>query len=190
MRTWPPELLKHYPLPAGVDAARPWWTREGFYAHRRDGLRLSVAHSERGVCTSLISATGAALPLSLGGSTVLQQGLGSSMEGVDRLVPLPHPGFRCGQVWAFDTREGLVVRALEGDSRGATNDCTERGLRFSELIALPDNPDGSRTITTLFVADEDLGLGMPVAMLLLLPAYLIADPCCPWLAPWSSMEAE
>ena len=64
------------------------------------------------------------------------------MEYIDSEHPLPHPGYRAGQVWAAEDGSSVVI----------TN---------------------TNQVTDSFCHDYP---------------YLMADPSCPWLAPWSPAE--
>jgi hypothetical protein len=68
--------------------------------------------------------------------------------------PLPHPGFRAGQVWAHESGESItILRAIS---------------------------------TRVWAGDSTVG-ETPSAFAREYP-YLMADPACPWLAPWSPAE--
>lgn len=66
------------------------------------------------------------------------------VEHIDTKNPLPHPGYRAGQVWAADDGSSVVL----------TN---------------------TNQISPSFHKDYP---------------YLMADPSCPWLAPWSPAEEK
>ena len=75
-------------------------------------------------------------------------------EAFDAANPLPHPGFRAGQVWANDKGHSVVVFAV------------------GESIAVAKQGDwGADTFNGAY-------------------PYLMADPACPWLAPWSPSEVK
>ena len=63
---------------------------------------------------------------------------------IDSERPLPHPGYRAGQVWAAEDGSSVVI----------TN---------------------TNQISPSFREDYP---------------YLLADPSCPWLAPWSPAEVK
>jgi hypothetical protein len=74
----------------------------------------------------------------------------------DAANPLPHPGFRAGQVWAHESGESIVIlRAIS---------------------------------TRVWVSDNSKG-DFPSEFARIYP-YLMADPACPWLAPWSPAEVK
>jgi len=75
-----------------------------------------------------------------------------SMEGVDADYPLPHPGYRAGQVWANEHGHSVVVLAA---ALGAVATSTREWCEAEFARFYP---------------------------------YLMADPACPHLAPWSPAE--
>jgi hypothetical protein len=81
----------------------------------------------------------------------------------DRENPLPRPSLRVGQIWANEV--GNAVQIVSADNSRA-------------LVAtyVPTGP----SMATLGVA--------PFAA----SAYqfLVHDPCCPWLAPWSPLDVD
>lgn len=185
MRTWPTILLKDYPLSQDWISLRPWWSLElhrdsesGDYHHvaRRcvDDAEMGAPYIE-GLDRSDIDAL------------LLPQ-----LASYDATHPLPHPGFRAGQVWALEFRNMLTtgvlnsvlppVRGLIYDLGPAEIDAYAVGWTF-----------GREALTRMEF--EHLFCGKPLdnygkagfgAPLAPCPVpYLIADPCCPWLAPWS-----
>jgi len=72
-------------------------------------------------------------------------------ERYDREDPVPHPGIRAGQVWAWVTPEGIVEQRV-----------------IWKVTLDPREPN-------LDAAIEALPVG----------AFLMSDPACPHLAPWS-----
>lgn len=121
------------PLPLAVQSAfpcapdrlpeRPWWCRAGGQCLRADMGGLSR-------------------PL----NDVL-------LEGHDAKNPLPHPGYRAGQVWADDVGRSVVC-------------ASERGTFLSGVVVGPLSLDAAGY------------------------RYLMADPACPHLAPWSPAEQK
>lgn len=71
----------------------------------------------------------------------------------DAAYPLPHPGYRAGQVWADDVGRSVVC-------------ASERGTFLSGVVAGPLSLDAAGY------------------------RYLMADPACPHLAPWSPVEVK
>lgn len=86
-------------------------------------------------------------------------------EAMDAAHPITHPGIRVGQVWAWIRGvmvESAQVRLIRWDRHPAT------GAR--ELRAVTEI--GEICSTGVMMANAEI------------PAWLLADPCCPWLAPW------
>jgi len=79
---------------------------------------------------------------------------------VDRRYPLPHPGFRAGQVWS--TKHGVSVTVLQRGIAGGQ--AKEDFVLIVEPCGLQRTPD--------------------VVMQEAYP-FLLADPACPKLSPWS-----
>jgi hypothetical protein len=73
-----------------------------------------------------------------------------SVEGVDADYPLPHPGYRAGQVWAAE--DGASLTIVQVERSGMYAGCATWGVNYEFARAYP---------------------------------YLMADPACPHLAPWS-----
>jgi hypothetical protein len=74
----------------------------------------------------------------------------------DAAYPLPHPGYRAGQVWAAEDGDSVVVVAISGG-----------------LVCTAFDEEGWRPSTFSRVYP-----------------YLMADPACPHLAPWSPCEGR
>lgn len=83
------------------------------------------------------------------------------MAELDALNPIPHPGYRAGQVWASERGTSLLILNMGSDSAWIVN-------RGQEGKVVP-------------VFTETLANLCP---------YLMADPACPHLAPWSPSESE
>lgn len=79
---------------------------------------------------------------------------------IDGLYPLSHPGFRVGQVWGNESGDAVVIQRVKNGYPKVLQDYA--GATHALLISL----DAQRF------------------------CFLIADPCCPWLAPWSPVEAD
>jgi hypothetical protein len=74
----------------------------------------------------------------------------------DAAHPLPHPGYRAGQVWADDAGDSVVVTCARGG-----------------WVWLSEGDDGW--------SPSQFAKAYP---------YLMADPACPHLAPWSPAEVR
>jgi len=72
----------------------------------------------------------------------------------DAANPLPHPGFRAGQVWANDKGHSVGVFAV-GES----------------IVVAKQGEWEADTFNGAY-------------------PYLMADPACPWLAPWSPAKEQ
>jgi len=150
MRPWPALLLESYPIPEAACATRPWW-------HRVEGTLGWVRKPD-------------------GYRGPVQEALST----VDRMYPLPHPGFRDGQTWALAYGEGgtlatgildfIVPRAMLLDPTYVYEPQPgEPWARFLGAVLSRGEFD------FLFKGTSREG---PVA-------YLVADPACPHLAPWA-----
>lgn len=131
MRAWPSEITEDYPLPDDVHwPERPWWKKKDEFHF---GTHF-VARRDNKFVHDLSSVEAAT---------------------IDRLHPLPHPGFRVGQVWGNEFGDAQIVQRVEGGAPLV--------LRLSPICS-----------------HEPL-----IAMSCDRFCFLIADPCCPHLAPWS-----
>lgn len=138
MKPFPKELQEMFPHAPGQVANRPWW---------RQAVRTAVARRSD---ESILARDPDAL------------------RDYDEAHPLPHPGIRVGQTWAWlsEREEGRIMGVatiLEYD---------------------PDRESGPyRCAHWLFggewIVDEELHR-------LLQHGYLLVDVVCPHLAPWSA----
>lgn len=170
MKPWPEALRKLCPLSPvpweergrreypRVVGARPWWMFPEIVKGSPDSIRDDKRVGWRRDGTTIWQR---------GKRQLFTQGPGSSglswaevpkdgsWQGervnlatlVDTTNPLPHPGFRAGQVWADETGTTVVV------------------TRMTQGIPWFENGRGSG-----YIRDYP---------------YLVADLCCPHLAPWS-----
>ena len=83
----------------------------------------------------------------------------------DAANPLPHPGFRAGQVWAAEDGSSVALLAIN-----------KRNPAYP-LMALDFGGDHEAVVDTW--STRPFSRCFP---------YLMADPACPWLAPWSPAE--
>jgi hypothetical protein len=188
VKPWPTEIQKRYPTHNGYHgsvAERPWWRgnlkpggmlfrqpgEDGVnvewqkeYAYVRfpinaSGHRFNVAysaHPQRGS----ISEFGEAAVADFGENYDATMPMGTEadvlalLERLDRERPLPHPGFRVGQIWARDDGSARIVQAfIEGEPL-----ILAAAIDANGLTVRPLPPEF---------------------------CYLVADPACPHLAPWS-----
>lgn len=139
MKPIPRCLQDMFPCSRPTFAARPWWAQH-------DLPQVKAARRRDGV-------------------VVFNSDL-DDMRDRDEALPLPHPGFRVGQVWALMGHDD------------------ERLLFVSQIVGYdPDGESGPQENGAWLLGDE----WMPEEELadLLEYAFLIADPACPHLAPWS-----
>lgn len=88
---------------------------------------------------------------------------------IDAEAPLPHPGFRVLQAWVWSDC-GIVEAAtvVHRDSGGVMAMLQAWGATFTISAG-----------AGVFLPDASMPIGRRAV-----PAWLLADPCCPWLAPW------
>lgn len=140
----PPELLELYPAPPDAPIpGRPWW--------RIKEHRGSLAS----LCYNTIRR--------VDGHTADDKADPELIAAFDRENPLPHPGFRVGQVWGYWQVNAPVVASI--------------ALQFGDqfLVFAADYP-GSKYQHTM---DSGRLHGCLAGW------FLLADPCCPHLAPWA-----
>lgn len=76
----------------------------------------------------------------------------------DAAHPLPHPGYRAGQVWAHEDGSSVVVSRTLLRANDAVLDIAGSGWKADQFASIYP--------------------------------YLMADPACPHLAPWSPCEVK
>lgn len=163
MRELPQVLRDRYPCPKGCLPARPWW-RETWLEAGPDLRLLGLRRTD-----------GAEIPVSLHTEDNVGWPLRQAAE-YDAAHPLPHPGFRVGQVWG----EADPIRVYQGVAQDG--DRIAFYIRGRPGADPPGEPDFKKVARLLgdgigYAAVDDLG-----------GAFLLADPCCPWLAPWAPKE--
>jgi transglutaminase-like putative cysteine protease len=124
----PEAVQAAFPCEAGNLRERPWWYRSRHGVGGADCLRRTDDPH-----TTAPTVEHAAI--------------------YDAANPLPHPGFRAGQVWAAENGESTVIMRA--------------------------------TSTRVWVCDD-----VPPPEFTRAYPYLMADPACPWLAPWSPSEVK
>ena len=137
MKPLPEAVQSAFPCAPGCLPERPWWRRAGGQ-FLRDGMG------------------GLWRPL----NDVL-------LEDYDAKNPLPHPGYRAGQVWAAEIGSSRTLLAV-----------SPRGTMVT-LVKMIMDPESEPRTSTLDC--EELHEAYP---------YLMADPACPHLAPWSPAEVK
>ena len=163
MKPWPLDLLKNYP-PGGPYAlhfpGRPWWqhgSMPGAAAQRNDGLRVD----QRGRIFVIAGLPNDADDEYASGNV---EGL---ITALDRDHPMPHPGFRVGQVWMRVERDANYGYQIIG-------------LRPEGFVVAVEPQPGAPALQCY----THHGLAK-----LLDDAFLLGDTCCSWLAPWAPPEA-
>jgi hypothetical protein len=131
MKPLPEAVQAAFPCEAGNVLERPWWYKSRHGVGGADCLRRTDdPHTTA--------------------PTVEQATI------YDAANPLPHPGFRAGQVWAHESGESIVVVAI-----------------IHGRVCTAHDEDGWTPST--------FARAWP---------FLMADPACPWLAPWSPFEEK
>jgi len=132
MQTLPAAVQRAFPCKPDQIPDRPWWSL------KNESERPFIQRLQRTDGLWSIDPT----PMNL-----------KPLEGVDKEKPLPHPGFRAGQIWAKGDGNSILILRMGG--------------------IWPKYP----ILTDEFSYDpEQFNAVYP---------YLMADPACPWLAPWA-----
>jgi hypothetical protein len=135
MKPFPEAVQKAFPCAPGRVPDRPWW----WYGAKPYRRRLIPAF-DTGANEQYLAKTD------------------EEAVEADAKYPIPHPGFRAGQIWA----------AEDGDS-----------VSISQIRNYTDN-FGIWTGDAYWTRQDFEGVY----------PYLIADPACPHLAPWSPVEEK
>lgn len=143
------------PIPPGHCAAadnapipgRPWWRAES-------SGRVLLSNPPIYPCGSVVRTDGARLR---SGGTVQDPDAEAEVEAYDAAHPLPHPGYRAGQVWLVRDRRGLAT-----------------------VVVAAVDTDGSVFLDAGFMRWR----GAEHAGDVLADAFLLHDPLMPHLAPW------
>ena len=131
MKALPEAVQRAFPREAGDLPERPWWykSREG-----RNGADCYRRNDDPHTSASTVE----------------------EVATYDAAHPLPHPGYRAGQVWA------------QGDGSSATI-CATYTHPNAHVICIGKAQFREETVARIY-------------------PYLMADPACPHLAPWSPVE--
>lgn len=133
MKPLPEAVQRAFPCAPDRLTERPWWrlvaTECGVSTYCRVDEKMAYAPSPRNLMPT---------------------------AEVDAAYPLPHPGYRAGQVWADDVGDSVVVTHVRGG-----------------WVWLSEGDDA----------------WSPAVFARAWP-YLMADPSCPHLAPWSPAEVK
>lgn len=139
MKPFPKALQERYPFTRDRIPERPWWWRVERYG------RDDAAHRE-------------------GNYVVYELG---DLQAYDEAHPIPHPGFRVGQTWAWTSGR-------------------EDGRILGIATILEHDPDGeSGPKGRAYWLLGDAWLPRKELRDLLLHGFLLSDVVCPHLAPWA-----
>lgn len=82
------------------------------------------------------------------------------LEALDAAKPLPHPGFRPGQIWGTEKGDAFLIQTVD-----------------NKLAILVSGTQPGSVETVYLGPGWDFGSVDDL--------YLVCDPACPHLAPWS-----
>lgn len=99
----------------------------------------------------------------------------AKMTQVDRENPLPHPGLRAGQIWA-SWRRGSDLDTV----------CITKHWKAGDELFFCETREGE--VIESGVDDMMESLNKVWGVEPHGPYFLLADPCCPHLAPWAPPE--
>jgi hypothetical protein len=183
---WPETITKTYPLPPFVKEeeelgrsisrhpTRPWWVwfcldvnaRLFGETERSDPRSARYGWLRRDLQYIHVETIQNALTAALFNKTAQDKfdphGF-ELVEAIDAAKPLPHPGYRLGQIWASASGESVQVERL--------ND----GHPIVRTWVFHGGELRGGMIGTSHLEDVDLPKEY---------AYLVHDPACPWFAPW------
>jgi hypothetical protein len=185
----PEELRALYPSADGLIPERPWWRSAGRGMRRRDGVGIADVppryEREGYFLCPYRESDGGKVQHTLEGMptqrTTHARFLHDMLElvrAIDAKHPVEHPGFRVGQVWGYVER---FAWAAPG----------EHQVIVTQLIgAFKPSPGngGPVRFTTANAFGDPVHRTEPELRKWLHDAFLLADPCCPWLAPWGPAE--
>lgn len=167
------------------DPERPWWRKASYLWIRDDGC--VVNNNEYGQDE-----------YNLGKPEFLVSGIqhDTTKEIFDKVKPLPHPGFRPGQVWLLDWGQlsiiGLLsfntpIKVLRGEPFYSEIDKDSR-MSFNGSPLTRNDVDylffQILGYTDPFVFGQYVEKAQPPL------AFLVSDPVCPWLAPWGPVKIK
>lgn len=188
MQLWPSALLKHRAFSAHHRLDRPWWRLDesGASCVRRYGGSGPVPYWYE----CWVRADGLYL-------VEAPKAVRSLQDEADSVEPIPHPGFRVGQVWARDPGGVNVI-----DGRGI--DLTLPDLSVARTMNTEEGEEnldsGEYWIQQITASRYDVARGCvlwtvagttAVTMrtkalkVMFKRAFLLADPCDPGKAPWA-----
>lgn len=148
MKPFPEVVQKAFPLPGRLPE-RPWWCCVQHYEGQPRYRRMDDINRPRD--------SGAGMPLESLVFTI--HPTSDHAAKADSQNPIPHPGYRAGQVWAAENGSSVVLMSVTNKSAWICRDL--QGI----------TPASLDTLAGLY-------------------PYLVADPACPHLAPWSPVEEK
>jgi hypothetical protein len=177
MKPWPVELQRMFPRNDGMRPDRPWWPDSSKHSGhvRRDGAVIYLYDAARECEVSFTQVP-------------------AMQDACDKEQPIPHPGFRVGQIWAkvvespsaaagfveVFTLTAYVHQPAEVDEETSlTRKASDHFLVSSSGVLFW--PEGLRGGSPAYTEAEALRFRLT-------KAFLVHDPVCPWLAPWSPPE--
>jgi len=106
----------------------------------------------------------------------------------------PHPGFRVGQVWAAKDGSSALILRVE-DQRVIGHSMVWEFDGFNRFYPRVDQVWAAKDGSSALIRVEDqrvIGHSMVWDFdgFNRFYPYLMADPACPWLAPWSPSEEK
>ena len=143
MKPFPEAVQKAFACPPDRRPERPWW------------VRASGIDTPRYRRTSEPLATNDWMVLAVH----IVHPTESELPRIDAEQPLPHPGYRAGQIWSAENGSSVVLMSVTNKSAWICRDL--QGI----------TPASLETLAGLY-------------------PYLVADPACPHLAPWSPVEEK
>ncbi len=134
MKPLPEYVQRAFPREPGDLPARPWWYKS-LYGYCGGGAPCFRRNDDPHTTASTVE----------------------QVAFYDAAHPLPHPGYRAGQVWAAEDGESITILRAKS----------------TRVLASADSPD--------VLPPGEFAQDYP---------YLMADPACPHLAPWSPCEVK
>lgn len=194
---WPDYLTEAYPLAPSTLRKFPWWSRG--IDHNGNPYVVRAADQRK-----IEWVPGILCGPDTPSDKEVWAGLYTRILEVEAKHPLPHPGYRVGQVWAtalvdqagkqrLKTLEEFLVCQILGVYRECTGYDTKNLPVFRYRMTYTSNSSFSLGASNTFheVVLSTLDGSVPFAPDgICLVRYLLADPCCPHLAPWCATSPE
>lgn len=168
MRLWPSALLKHRAFSAHHQLDRPWWRLD------ESGASCVRLYGSSGPVPYWYECWVRADGLYL---VEAPKAVRSLQDEADRVEPIPHPGFRVGQIWARDPGE-------EGEENLDSGEYWIQQITASRY-------DSARGCVLWTVAGTTAATIRTKALKVMFKrAFLLADPCDSGKAPWAPAHEE